>query len=706
MFTFKDLDIQPFYRSNNSNIGMDFFNLLIKNSKIYRRAVGFFSSSSMVDVAEGLYEIARKKGKIELIVSPKLSEKDIDAINEGYRNRNEVIVERMLEDFYEVKTESERQKLSLLTKLISIGVLDIKVAILVENDKVGIYHEKIGYFEDFAGNKVAFNGSSNDSITAYRFNFESITVFKDWEEKSRVNYIVDAFDKLWDNRTNMISTIDFPKAVKEKLFEYNDDINLETGLILRTKEKEIPTVNEKKLRDYQKRAIKNWFEAGFRGIFDMATGTGKTITALGATVKLLQYRKNRLATIVVVPYIHLAEQWAETAEKFFNIDFIVGHSSSKYHSRLKSNILDYVAKRIDYFFFVTTNASFKSKRVQEILSQLNDEVLFIADEAHNLGTQMILGLLSPKYRYRLALSATFERFGDEEGTEGLINYFGEKCIEYPLKKAIREGMLTRYEYYPHLVILNDEEREKYEELTAKIAASMSKNKNGEISYTNFGKKIILERARLIAGAQGKLNVLFEEIKKYKKEYNILVYCGTSKVNDEDDDEIRQIDYVTTVLGNKMDFKVQQYTSRENITERRKIKERFERGDDLQILAAIKCLDEGVDIPSIKTAFILASSTNPREYIQRRGRVLRLHKNKSYSVIHDFIVIPYPVGSRLSEEKIGVFKNLLKNEITRLEEFGKDAENSALAYDTRMKLLNEYNFLKFDSIEEEVVNWEE
>lgn len=706
--TFKDLKIKKTYRSGESDIGTDFFSELIKHAVCYKRAVGFFSSSSMIETAAGLHEIAKKCGKIKLIVSPKLTEEDVKAISLGYQNRLEIIEKRMLADFNEATTELEVSRLSLLSRLITIGVLDIKVAVLLDQKNVGMYHEKIGYFEDSERNIVSFIGSANDSFSAYKFNFESIMVFKSWEEEERSLEITKYFDQLWDNRTKMVEVIDFPSAVKSKILEYKEEIDINTGQPVNRLEKKIPKI-KRPLREYQKEAIRKWFEFGNVGIFDMATGTGKTITALSAIVKLYQFLRNRLATIIVVPYIHLAEQWADEARENFNIDFIIGHSESKdYLLKLESQILDYVAHRTNEVFFITTNASFRTSKVQKVLSLLNEEVLFVADEAHNLGTFKILSLLNQKFLYRLALSATFERYGDKDGTQGLNEYFGEKCIEYPLKKAIKEGMLTRYEYFPHIVILDRDERDDYEELTKKIAQSIVFKKNGEKTYSDYGKSLILKRARLIASAKGKYKVLYEKILDYKNDSHILVYVGTSTVVDKkgDNEEVKQIDYVTDILGNHLGFMVQRYTSRENLFERNEIKQRFEKGNDLQILVAIKCLDEGVDIPSIKTAFILASSTNPREYIQRRGRVLRLHENKTISTIHDFIVLPFPLESSLNKEKVTTFQRMLKNEIRRLEEFGADAENSALAHSVRMKILNDYGFLKFDIIEDEIFDMED
>ena len=283
----------------------------------------------------------------------------------------------------------------------------------------------------------------------------------------------------------------------------------------------------------------------------------------------------------------------------------------------------------------------------------------------------------------MALSATLDRHNDEEGTAKLYDFFGEKCIEYTLDRAIEEKKLTKYKYYPIVVTLTEEELEAYDNLSYEIGKCIMKGKNGKMKLSSRGEKLALKRSRIVAGAKNKLTMLEEVIHPYIHDKHILVYCGATKGleqnqdrTDVDSEDIRQIDAVTDLLGNKLGMEVSQFTSKESVEEREVLKREFSAGDTLKVLIAIKCLDEGVNIPKIKTAFILASTTNPKEYIQRRGRVLRLAEGKEYAEIYDFITLPYDTESvtSLTEAQVKRNSTLVKNELRRAEEFSRIAVN--------------------------------
>ena len=342
-------------------------------------------------------------------------------------------------------------------------------------------------------------------------------------------------------------------------------------------------------------------------------------------------------------------------------------------------------------------------------TKIKGDCLFIVDEAHNFGADYLSRLMIDSFNYRLALSATLERHHDEEGTQKLRDYFGAKCIEYDLEMAIREDKLTRYKYHPIIVSLTDEELKKYYDLTAAICKCLKKDKHGKITLNEQGKRLCLQRARLVAAAENKIWELKKQILPYIDDSHMLVYCGSASLQDDlrenlevTADEMRQIDVVTDVLGNKMNMKVSQYTSKEDIEERKILTSEFAKGETIQALIAIKCLDEGVNIPSIKTAFILASTTNPKEYIQRRGRVLRKFPGKDFAVIFDFITLPKDindsVGSAESEIKMG--QGLVRNELTRAFEFARLADNFFEADQILDEIRDVYN------VHEEVYSIEE
>ena len=307
-------------------------------------------------------------------------------------------------------------------------------------------------------------------------------------------------------------------------------------------------------------------------------------------------------------------------------------------------------------------------------------------------------------RFRLALSATIDRHNDTEGTEALKSYFGEKCIEYSLRDAIENNMLTRYYYYPVLTYLAENELDNYLEITYQLAKCITK-KRGKIVLTDQAKQLLIKRARIVAGARSKLTELEILIEPYKKDKHILVYCGATTVKEDEEDLSfgkRQIDLVADLLGNKLLMKVGRFTSQESAQDRALIRESFAKGEMLQALVAIKCLDEGVNIPSIKTAFILASSTNPKEYIQRRGRVLRKFPGKDHAVIYDFITLPFR-EDRLGLQNSDVIKSskgLVKREIIRMMDFAEIAENPAKTRELIHKLKHGFEITEEELFMEE------
>ena len=308
----------------------------------------------------------------------------------------------------------------------------------------------------------------------------------------------------------------------------------------------------------------------------------------------------------------------------------------------------------------------------------------MVDEAHNFGAPSYAKLLDDRFTYRLALSATLERHRDDEGTALLYDFFGRKCIEYDLERAIDENKLTKYKYYPVPVYLTEDELQEYEQKSYEMSKCLIKGKDGKYKLNRHGEILAMERARIVAGASNKLDALREKIQPYKRDNNILVYCGATNVIDEksdysstDEADIRQIEAVTRILGNECHMEVAKFTSQENMETRTIIKEQFQRGDRLQAIVAIKCLDEGVNIPGIRTAFILASTTNPKEYIQRRGRVLRKADNKPFAEIYDFVTLPRELDSvsALTAEQAQRDLSLVRNELARIREFGRLSMNS-------------------------------
>ena len=688
--SFRELSLLKMYKTYKNDIIKEFYTPVLQQAVLYQRAVGFFSSTALIDLTKGISGMIKNHGRIQFIVSPLLSQEDIDAMNKGYE-RKKIIGEALMREFREPENYFEEERLNWLAYLIEEGFLEIKVAFLPPEKEMGMYHEKVGIVTDAQGNRIGFTGSMNETINAFHNNSESIFVFNSWEEsKAYIDEMQRDFEALWNGEDANLEIIEFPDVLKEKFTvrrKENLNLNLDEEELQKKSvvKKGIPHIPEGfVLREYQTDAIESWRTHNYRGIFDMATGTGKTYTGLGAVVRLFEEKK-RLAVIIVCPYQHLVEQWVEDIE-LFNMVPTIGYSASKqknWKKRLENDVIDFSIGVIDTFCFVTTNATYSTKFVTDQMASLGRDTLLLVDEAHNFGSSNLKKHLYPNIEYRLALSATLERHGDDEGTQFLKDYFGEKCIEYDLERAIKEKKLTPYYYYPVVVYLNDEEIEKYKELSYLASKECHKDKHGKLIITEKGKRLLLQRARIVAGAESKLDTLRELMQKYKDDTHMLVYCGATRVqtfdkdsSDADEEGERQIVAVSKILGNEFGMKVTHFTSNESAAEREVIKRRFATADPYQAIIAIKCLDEGVNIPSIKTAFILASTTNPKEYIQRRGRVLRLAKDKPYAIIYDFVTLVRPLDEvNPYSMDYSCERALARRELLRIEEFGRIALNS-------------------------------
>ena len=698
----KDLHIEKEYRNLKCDVISEFYIPVLSTAVKYKRAVGFFNSAALYEIAIGLKNLASNKGKFELIVSPRLTDEDIKSIQLGYEKRQEIIEAALLRDFHEPKNKVEISKLNLLANLIADNILDIKVAFKLDAHSAGIFHEKMGIVIDSEGNKLAFTGSMNETYSGLLQNYESIDVFCSWrnEDEERVAIKEYAFDNLWDNLDTAMEVIPFPQIAIDKLNKYkvknnealfeSQDIDVkpdQTSEFFR-----IPESIE--LHDYQIKAIDTWMNKGCRGIFDMATGTGKTYTALGALARLSEKLGNHLAVVIVCPYQHLVEQWVEDICAF-GVKPLICYSRYNWKKTLARMISDYSLGITDNFCVITTNATFVTPAMQNELAKMNGDFCLVVDEAHNFGSKKQIACMSEKFNFRLALSATIVRHHDEYGTQRLFDYFGDKCIEYTLKEAITAGKLTPYYYYPVLVSFNEEELHEYVEITDKVAKILKKVPHGD-DLPQSAERLLIKRARIIAGAQEKVVKLKEVITPYQNANHLLVYCGATRVESLylnetaiDSDDQRQIDEATSLLGNVLGMRVTQFTAAEDSKQRELIKEQFSKGE-IQALVAIKCLDEGMNIPGIETAFILASSTNPKEYIQRRGRVLRRAPGKQYAKIYDFITLPRPLDEYSFQSSIQAELSLVKREVERMRDFQELSENPSDVTEIIRAITEKYN----------------
>lgn len=700
---FRELSIDIQYRSGEQDYVRQFLLPVLDQTTIYKRAVGFFSTTSLIELSAGLTGMAKRGGKIQIICSPRLSKEDLEAIDFGYKTREEVMTGCLERSITEPVNEFEEERLNLMATLIADGTLELKLAFLEDDNGIDIYHEKIAVFYDAEGNRVGFNGSMNDSENAYKNNFESILVYKDWYEGLReyVDALEHNFDHLWSDSTNKVKVIPFPKIIVEKLKEFqrgpvNYDIDYKQfgsykGYVKGDFLKPPEGVT---LREYQYEAIKNWKQQNYRGIFDMATGTGKTFTALGAISELGKNLNGKLAVLIVCPYIHLVGQWEEDVVSW-GVNPIIAHSQSttKNWKQKLMNAFKTFRSKGKAFVCITTNATYCDKEIQAMLHAVDEDMnfLLVVDEAHNFGAERISHLLHETVKYRLALSATIERHRDIEGTNRIFRYFGERCITYSLEEAICNGNLVEYDYHPVYAFLSQSEFKEYRKLTRQIKQCVEVE-HGKTVLNEIGQMLLFKRSRLLAGAEEKIEVLRGLLEGYRKEKYMLVYCGATNIEVEqsqrEDPKIeKQIQYITHMMNQEFDIATHQFTSEENLKERNLIKECFADGN-YQAITAIRCLDEGVNIPDIRTAFILASSRNPKEFIQRRGRLLRKAPGKEKAVIYDFVTLP----RRFDEVAFGDYeedKSIILGEFARIYEFGRLARNRIEAENVMDELQDVY-----------------
>lgn len=676
---YKDLNIERTYVScGNNGIANAFIIPLLKGAKEYKRSVGFFSSGVIKIIAEGAVALARRKGHIKLIASPKLSENDIQAISLGYKKRSDCILESFAKEFGDQISQVEDENLRLLVDLIASNCLDIKIAV---TNTLGDYHDKLGVFIDDYGNKVAFSGSANSSINGYRDNYEKIRVSRSWlnGEKEIVSDEENEFNKLWENNNPFVETYQFNECAKEKLLEVigcrNNHNNSNTAV---------------ELRDYQLEAINAWINNGYKGFYVMATGTGKTWTAIYSAKRLVD---NKAATIVIcAPYKHLVKQWEEDVKSAFPEAKIIMVSSenSSWESRLNEEIV-----RKEYYnnqlIIISTITSFGLDRFNRTISKLKGERLLIVDEAHRFNN--LKESLHDEYQYMLGLSATpFSGSSSEKGKE-LMGFFGGQVFNLPIEDALNMGHLVNYTYNPIYLTATEDEERLFNYHSHKIASCF---RNGVCIDSDSLVKSLRNRLRVISMSGEKISRISNILDQIQTKDHFVVYCGDGRLFDADTgEEVRHINAIKKAMSEK-GYKVSQFTAKENMKERMELVDAFNKGE-ISALAAIRCLDEGINIPSIKSALILSSNDDYREFVQRRGRILRRYKNKETADIFDVIVLP-------SSD----MQAWAKIELRRFYEYAKLSLNWDKLYAELKNHLDEYGLnmedidvFDYDDIEEEM-----
>lgn len=677
--SFKDIGLIDFeINTTNKNPIKSFFNPVLKAAATYDVAVGYFTSNWIRDAAEGIANLAVNGGVSRWIISPNLSSSDYELLK-NTSNMETIFSKYVKKDIDLLVSMLNKQLKETMAWLIHDKILQFKIAI-PKNDLKGLFHAKFGCFTDFDGNSITFSGSYNMTRGA-NTNWEHIDIFCSWRDNiERINSKQENFNKLWNGLDSNLDVYSPNNAIIHSL------INIVScssrPYKLKHNKIKIPNMyldDNNLLRPHQELAIKNWFTLGNgRGIFNMATGSGKTVTAISCIIKLIEKAKVKknidleLGIVIVVPYTHLAVQWGENIKEFGFSPVFCFNSKAKWENTALKRVNDFNLNNKGFIFIVVQD-TYIGNAFQSLIDIINDNkpLFFIADEAHNLGSKKLRLMLSNKFQYRLGLSATPRRFMDEEGTDAIYDYLGDEVIEYTIKDAIDDGTLCQYYYYPQLVTLTEDESDLYYELSIKINKLFAQN--GKLTADNEGssylENLLIERSRILSSAFNKIIRLKSLLKENKNSKFNLVYCGDSKYND-----IRQIDEVVRYCGKDLSMKIGKFTAEVNNNDRSNILEKFSSGE-LQTIAAIRCLDEGIDVPETQNAYIISSSRNPRQFIQRRGRVLRKSPGKEFAYIYDFVVIPDLERIKNRNEQIfNIERSQLKKELTRINEFAQSSVN--------------------------------
>ncbi|MBA7624664.1 hypothetical protein ES703_32075 [subsurface metagenome] len=681
----KDIEIKAAYYSDENNLLQEFYIPVLSNSIKYDRIAGYFSSNALAIAAKGLAAFIKAGGRIRLIANVVLSEKDQEAIKRALLEKEKEV----LTEIENLEDQLKKDHIKMLGWVVKNNLLEIKIAVV----KGGVEHQKTGILEDIDGDILSFSGSDNETVQGWLHNDEQFHVFCSWKEgdKAHLSPDIERFDRLWGDRGVRVRVYNVSEAFKKGLIRNapSDDKEFRklscrvTDQLLREHSQRYSHDKKPsgiKLRDYQNQAVKKWVDNGCKCIFEMATGTGKTFAALACLERLLS-EQNKTITVIGCPYNHMITQWKENIEEYgLKINVLIADSTnSRWKDALADSIRDVNNDVTSNLIVLTTHDTFYRGDFLEIVGIAKAKLFLIADEVHGMWSEKRKCGFIADYEFRLGLSATPSRWFDAEGTRELFRYFDAEDennkFVFSLKQAIRtvnpktgETYLVPYEYKPYFAELSEAELGEYEERTKNIVKAYHRAKGREEKQKYF-VLLCKQREDIIRNAAGKYEAfrrILEDIDEIK---HCLIYCSPEQI-----DTVQRILNGKNIIQHK--FTQEEGTKPESrfggISERDYLLKRFSEGT-YPALVAMRCLDEGVDIPQAKVGIILASTGNPRQYIQRRGRILRQYPGKKAAKIYDVIVLP-PASSGLPRELLELEKKIVARELKRYEEFASIASN--------------------------------
>ena len=585
------------------------------NTEIYRQSLNYITSEQIGTLFSGIVTMARNHASIRILYCPVFTSDDIVIEeNESFSDGLTRYIRSKADALFSGMQELE---LKMLMEIIG-KYAQVQLCITKDN---GIVYNPVGIMTDSDHLSFTFRGGfSAKSPDQY----EIIPVFRSWVQDNLpfVNNEIKAFDLIWNHNHEHLTAFDISNILLSS-------INNTLSSIACSGSK-----NVIKLRDYQEEAIQCWIDNDCHGFYVMATGTGKTWTAIYSAKYLID--KERVLTVITAPYKHLIKQWGEDLVKVFphaTIIFISSENPS-WEALLRKEIITLRYNQQSQLIVISTIASFNMKRFRDAIDTHQGKKLLIVDEAHRFTHRP--EDLKKQYQYMLGLSATPYRGKSSESGKELMAFFGGQVYNLPIEKALKMKCLVPYDYHPIFVSCSEEEENKFAKLTQKITTCF--NAQGVCINPDLLVTLLRSRLRVIAMAESKLAKLDSFLQEHDHLGHFVVYCGDGKMY-EDNSEKRHIQIVQELLR-EHGYSCAQFTAQETMNERMKLISAFDAGI-FSALAAIRCLDEGINIPSIESAMILASNDDYREFVQRRGRILRKHSNKDHADIYDLVVLPSP-----------------------------------------------------------------
>lgn len=703
--SFKELNIKSCYESGIDDIIEDFYVPVLSEAVQYDRIAGFFSSSALAIASRGLQDFIKHQGKMRIITSPILNSDDAAIIEKITNSRDSIELEDLGVFVDNIEDEFESNHVKALGWMLYNGLLEMKLAVVQNENGIissaselignGLFHQKVGVLTDSDGNRLSFSGSINESASAWVYNDEEFKVFKGWTDSSEY-YLRDKkrFEEIWYGQRSNIMIFDLPNAIKNKLIQYSRNFDIESISINHYREKKqlmSKKNNEISLFYYQEEALEKWKSNCYRLLFEMATGTGKTRTAIAGIAKV-KSTINRTLTIISTPQNTLSAQWKKELDKFaldFDVCAIIDGTIPQWQIMLSKILLNNAIGLANHVVIFTTHTTASSSKfISTIESDLSRDTLtiFVGDEVHWLGARNNRKALLQLYKYRIGLSATPTRWFDDEGTQVLMDFFGNANYEFTIHDALTKinpltgkHFLVNYFYHISTVSLNEVETLEYKRVSMQLVRMQSGIKADPEIREKYDR-LLEKRANILKNANAKyeeLEKILDGIERKNKLSNLLIF-----VSPEQMERVMRILFDRNIIFHKLTES--EGTRKEKkyggLSEREFIIKAF-KSNQYSVLVAIKCLDEGIDIPSANTGILMASSTNPREYVQRIGRIIRQDEGKSFANLYD-ICIDKVHG--LEEDEIELERKIKNKESIRLTEIAENAINSA---DALTKIMN-------------------